>query len=65
MTKVKNEIQKLLYKGFIVHSYYEKGEYISPIYSVPKSGCSIRLILNLQQFIKFVKFTHFKIKTSI
>ena len=61
--QVENEIQKLLYKGVIVNSYHEQGEYISPIFSVPKSDGSIRLILNLKQFNEFVKFTHFKMES--
>ena len=63
MTKVENEIQKLWYKGVIVHSYHEQGEYISPIFSVQKSDGSIRLILNLKQFNEFVKSTHFKMES--
>ena len=61
--QVENEIQKLLYKGVIVNSYHEQGEYISPIFSVPKSDGSICLILNLKQFNEFVKFTHFKMES--
>ena len=64
MTHVENEIQKLLYKGVIIHSYHEQGEYFSPIFSVPKSDGSIRLILNLKQFNEFVKFTRFKMESN-
>ena len=60
--EIKNEIQKLLSKGVIVDSHHEIGDYISPIFSVPKSDGSIRLILNLKKFNEFVKFTHFKME---
>ena len=61
--QVENEIQKLLYKGVIVNSYHEQGEYISPIFSVPKSDGSICLILNLKQFNEFVQFAHFNMES--
>ena len=60
--EIENEIQKLLSKGVIVDSHHEEGGYISPIFSVPKSDGSIRLILNLKKFNEFVKFTHFKME---
>ena len=46
-----DEIQPLLKKGVIVPSKHEPGEFISPIFTVPKAGDKIRLILNLKQSI--------------
>ena len=47
---VENESQKLLCKGAIVDSHHEGDEYISPIFSAPKSDGGIRLILNIKKF---------------
>ena len=60
MPEIENEMQKLLSKGAIVDSHHEEGEYISPIFSVPKNDGSTLLILNLKKFNEFVKFTHFQ-----
>ena len=41
------EIEKLLKKGVIKESTHETGEFISPIFLVPKSPDSYRLILKV------------------
>ena len=57
------EIEKLLGKGVIRESLHEEGEFISPIFLVPKPPDSFRLILNLKKFNKFVPYVHFKMET--
>ena len=42
------KIEKLLQKGVTKESTHETGEFISPIFLVPKSPDSYRLILNLK-----------------
>lgn len=56
------EINKLLKMGVIEISNHEKGEVISPIFLVPKSDGSFRLILNLKEFNKSVQYEHFKME---
>ena len=58
-----DEIQSLLKKGVIVQSEHEPGEFISPIFTVPKAGDKIRLILNLKQFNQYVVYAHFKMES--
>ena len=57
---IAQEIQKLLDKGVIAVSSYEKGEYISPIFLRPKPDGSHRLILNLKSLNQHVVYRHFK-----
>ena len=61
--KVDNEIKSLFQKGVVVRSEHEDGEFISPVFSVPKSDGNIRLILNLKEFNKYVRYVHFKMET--
>lgn len=61
--KVDIEIKSLLQKGVVVKSEHEHGEFISPVFSVPKSDGNVRLILNLKEFNKYVKYVHFKMET--
>eukprot|EP00794_Sanderia_malayensis_P014535 gene14535-16038_t len=49
------EIGSLLQKGVIVKCEHEPGEFISPIFTVPKNDGNVRLILNLKEFNKNVK----------
>ena len=44
-----DEIKNLLQKGVIKQSQHEEGEFISPIFLVPKSEDSFRMILNLRK----------------
>lgn len=57
---VKQEIQSLIQKRVIAQCGHEPGEFISPIFSVPKLNDKIRLILNLKKFNSFVSNAHFK-----
>ena len=57
------EIEKLLTKGVIKESTHETGEFISPIFLVPKSSDSYRPILNLKKLNEHMPYTHFKIET--
>jgi hypothetical protein len=53
--KIDLEITSLLNKNVIVASSTEPGEYISPIFSVPKKDNKVRLILNLKRLNEHVK----------
>ena len=57
------EIEKLLGKGVIRESLHEEGEFISPIFLIPKPPDSFRLILNLKKLNEFVPYVHFKMET--
>jgi len=57
------EIMSLLTKGVIVRSKHESGEFISPIFTVPKPDGNVRLILNLKRFNESVQYAHFKMET--
>ena len=60
VTKIDQEISSLMKKKIIVVSSHEPGEYISPIFSVPKKDNKVRLILNLKRLNEHVKSYHFK-----
>ena len=57
------EIEKLLKKRVIKESTHETGKFISPIFLVPKSPDSYRLILNLKKINEHMPYTHFKMET--
>ena len=57
------EIEKLLGKGVIRESLHEEGEFISPIFYVPKPPDSFRPILHLKKLNEFVPYVHFKMET--
>jgi len=57
------ELEKLLNKGIIKKTIHEPVEYVSPIFITQKSDGGIRLILNLKNLNKCVKFQHFKMHT--
>ena len=59
-TMIDEEISKLEAKSVIVKTSHESGEFISPIFSVPKKDNKVRLILNLKKFNEHVKSYHFK-----
>ena len=58
---VDKEIISLLDKG--VPCDHEPGEFISPIFTVPKKDGNVRPILNLKNFNMFIKNSHFKMDT--
>ena len=60
---VDKEIKSLLDKGVIVPCDHKPGEFISPIFTVPKKDGSVRLILNLKNLNMFIKNSHFKMDT--
>ena len=60
ITKIDQEISTLLKKKVIVASSHEPGEYISPIFSVPKKDNKVRLILNLKRLNEHARSFHFK-----
>ena len=60
---VKQEISSLLSKNVIKVCTHEEGEFISPIFCVPKKDGKIRLILNLKKLNSFVSYHHFKMET--
>lgn len=57
------EIQKLIQYGVIVHSSFEVGQYVSPIFLRQKKNGEYRLILNLKNFNAFIPYQHFKMET--
>ena len=58
-----DEIKNLLRKGVIKESQHEEGEFISPIFLVPKSEGSFRMILNLKRLNENMPYIHFKMET--
>lgn len=60
---VSTEIQKLISKGVIVQCEPEEKEFVSPIFTVPKTDGGRRFILNLKNLNKNVEFKHFKMDT--
>ena len=60
---VDKEIKSLLDKGVIVPCDHEPGEFISPIFTVPKKDGNVRLILNLKNLNMFIKNSNFKMDT--
>ncbi len=57
------EIQRLLDLQIIRQSQHEEGEFISPIFIVPKSDGDFRLILNLKKLNEQSEKIHFKMDT--
>lgn len=60
---VEEEITSLLQKGVIVECDHTENEIISPIFTRPKKDNKVRIILNLKEFNKSVKYQHFKMDT--
>ena len=54
------EICKLVKKQVILECAHEPGEFVSPIFTVPKKNGSLRSILNLKKFNTYVDTVHFK-----
>ena len=57
---VEEEICSLNKKGVIVPCDHDLGEFISPIFTVPKKDGNVRLILNLKKLNTFIQTSHFK-----
>lgn len=57
------EIASLADKGVILPCDHEPGEFISPIFTVPKSDGKVRLILNLKRLNTFIETVHFKMES--
>ena len=58
-----SEIKNLFQKGVIKESQHVEGKFISPIFLVPKSEDSFRMILNLKRLNKYMPYVHFKMET--
>jgi hypothetical protein len=60
-----SEVQKMLEMEVIEISCHEEDETISPVFLVPKSDGSYRMILNLKQFNENVEYEHFKMENLL
>ena len=60
---VEKEFSKLLDKSVIELSFYEKNEFLSPIFLLPKDDGSFRMILNLRKLNVSMPYIHFKMDT--
>ena len=59
-TQICQEITSLVNKKVIIETSHETGEFLSPIFSVPKKDNQVRLILNLKSLNEHVAYSHFK-----
>ena len=57
------EVSEFLKKGVIRKAHHSNKEYISPIFVRPKKANRWRMILNLKELNKNVKYFHFKTET--
>ena len=57
------EIKKLVFKGVLLKSSHEEGEFLSTIFLRPKKDGTHRMILNLKKLNKFVAYHHFKMES--
>ena len=60
--KVMGIINKLIGKGVIEYTEYEKGEFISLIFFRSKSDKTSRIILSLKTLNEFLEYNHFKME---
>ena len=60
---ISTEIEKLLFKGVLLKSSHEEGEFLSTIFLRPKKAGTHRMILNLKKLNKFVAHHHFKMES--
>ena len=58
-----DEVKNFQQKGVIKESQQEEGGFISPIFLVPKSEDSFRMILNLKRLNENMPYIHFKMET--
>ena len=63
INQVELEISTLLSRGIIVQCSPEKGDFVSPIFSVPKKDNNVRLILNLKNLNQYIEHKHFKMES--
>ena len=61
-SKMEEEITNLIKRQVIVKCEHVQGEFLSPIFSVPKTNGKICLILNLKQFNRHILYAHFKME---
>ncbi|XP_072384478.1 uncharacterized protein [Diabrotica undecimpunctata] len=61
---ITNIINKLMLSSAISIVDHTDDQYISKVFTIPKSDGSYRLILNLKKFNKFVENVHFKIEDN-
>lgn len=60
---VEKEVSDLKEKNIIVPCTHEVGEFISPVFTVPKKDGKIRLILNLKKLNSYIENLHFKMES--
>ena len=60
---IDNEIKKLLELKVLEEVEHTKGEYLSPIFIVPKKDGEYRMILNLKELNENIVYHHFKMET--
>ena len=58
-----DEIKSLLQKGVIKKSQDEEGKFMSPMFLVPKSEYSFKMIWNLKKLNENMSYIHFKLET--
>ena len=59
----REHISDLLNKQAIVKTKVNPGDFVSAVFLVPKKDGGSRMILNLKEFNKYAKKTHFKMET--
>ena len=57
------EIQRLCEKGVLEKAFFEKGQFISNIFTRPKKNGGFRMILDLSQLNEHLQYHHFKMDT--
>lgn len=59
---ISNKITELIVKGAVVECTTVKGQFLSPVFVLPKPDGSYRMILNLKKLNEFVDSEHFKLE---
>ena len=59
-TSMDKEITNMLQTRIIALTSHEEGEFLSPIFPVPKPEGKLRIILNLKKLNEYVEYHHFK-----
>ena len=57
---IDREVAKLTSRGVLEQSVHEDGEWVSNVFVRPKPGGEFRMILDLTELNKYVKYQHFK-----
>lgn len=60
---IEMEIQKMLEMKVIVKVSFQEDQFISPIFTRPKKDGEHRMILNLKELNKYIRYYHFKLDT--